>query len=275
MTAAAEEAVRDLLKAYGRSICDTPRMFEMLLRQQNKATPEETAVLVAAVRHHVGKRLLSGEPKDVETLTKALTAEGHDPAIVTWAVETWANGLAGTQPEKKITAWNAVGTPAQVGRASAAVARKAIAGLFAVALAGMVGGTAPALWLGERLLRKDQEVLKFFEAAGIKEKDIKDPFQFMLVYGSLGGLAGLVGAGTGFMLGGHTRMSPGRVLGGVIGAFQAGVNGAYYGLAHGEGAGTFIGCLVLTGFGTYIATLVGVFVVLFFISQLAFLVFKL
>jgi hypothetical protein len=268
MHAEAEQSVHDILKSYGRSICDTPRMFETLLRRHGKASPNEVGALVSAVQHNVVKKLLSDDRQDVESLTKILTVQGRQPPLVAkWAVETWQKALSTTGPDRKVREWNAVETPAGMAGASTSIARKALFGLVLVSAMGLVGGAAPGLYLGYGLMHHNPDAQHIVHAAGIK--DVSNPQQFMLVYTTLGGLAGLVGAGVGWMFGGHTRMTPGRVAGAMIGALQAGANGAFYGLLNGEGAGTFIGCLILTGVGTYIATLMGVFVVLILLGQLA------
>jgi hypothetical protein len=274
MNVEAENSVRDIIDSYGRSICDTPRMFETLLRQQGKASPNEVEALVAAVQHHVVKRLLADEVPDVQVISQQLAVESQQPPLVArWAVETWAKVLDGTRVERQVVEWNAVDTPEGLGKASTSVARKALIGLALVALAGLIGGAGPGVWIGWGLMRNDSRAQRVAAAAGLKE--ILEPEKVLLIYGTLGGLAGLVGASVGWMFGGHTRMTAGRVLGAMIGALQASSNGAFYGMMHGESAGTFIGAMLLTLAGTYIATMLGVLVVLATIGQLAYLIFTL
>jgi hypothetical protein len=270
MSAEAELALADILKNYGRSVCDTPRMFEMMIRQHPNVPADEITALVAALHHHVTKHLLANPACDQQALVQALSAQGKVPLLTArWAVETWAKALGGVKPEKKVSNWDEVGRAEGIGAASARIARWALIGMALVALSGAAGGTIPGVTMGYLLLKRDPGAIEIVAAADMA--DAKDPAQFMVVYGTLGGLAGFVGAGLGWMFGGHTRMTIGRVLGAMIGAFQAGVNGAYFGMIHGEGAGTFIGAFVVTAFVTYIATLMGVLILLLFISQFAYL----
>src|SRR5205085_5387383 len=175
-------------------------------------------------------------------------------------VESWAAALGLAPPPKAITRWNEIEMPAEMAREAAKPVRYALYGLVLVLLAGGVGGAIPGVWLGLALARHDQSALELIREFRLLSSE--DPLQFGLVYGTLGAFAGAVGGMVGFMVAGKTRLTPGRVLGAMIGAFLASADGVSQGMIFGGLTGAFITGLLVTGVGTFIATLLGVLTVI-------------
>lgn len=85
----------ELLQKYGRSACDTPQMFETLLRKHGRGCPQEVDVLAAALRHGVVNDLRGKSPREAEALARVLTVSARiQPSQAEWAVESWSAALA-------------------------------------------------------------------------------------------------------------------------------------------------------------------------------------
>jgi hypothetical protein len=271
MNNAAATVLCDILKNYGRGICDTPRMFDTLLHQQARAFPEETAVLSAAVRHNVVRKLAEDPNRDRDELAHLLTDFDHVPEPdARWAVDSWAAALGLAPAPKAISRWNDIATPTDLARDAAAPVRNALYGLVLVLLTGAAGGVIPGIWFSMALARHDSFAVQ--HVRDFKLLDSEDPVQFGLIYGTLGAFAGAVGGAVGFMFGGKTRLTPGRVLGAMIGAFLASADGVAQGMFLGGHIGAFATGLIVTIIGTYIATLLGVLTVLWLLGRLAYLI---
>src|SRR5947207_1301740 len=91
----AETLLRDLLKKYGKSACDTPHMFETLLRKHGRACPQEVDILVAALRCGVVTDLRGTPPSAPDALARVLAVSARvSPPQAEWAVGAWATALA-------------------------------------------------------------------------------------------------------------------------------------------------------------------------------------
>jgi hypothetical protein len=272
MNNAAANVLYEVLKSYGRGICDTPRMFETLLRQQARAFPAEIEVLMAAINHKVVRKLAEDPNRDRDELTHILTDYARLPETdARWAVDSWAAALGLAPPPKAVTRWNEIETPAELARDAAKPVRYALYGLVLVLLAGAIGGAIPGVWLSVKLARHDPEAVDFVHHWATLETT--DPLRIGLVYGTLGAFAGAVGGAAGFMFGGKTRLTPGRVLGAMIGAFLASADGVFFGMVSGGHIGAFVTGLIAASIGTFIATLLGVLTVLWLLGRLAYLIF--
>ena len=272
MNNAAAGILCDVLKSYGRSICDTPRMLETLLRQQARAFPTEVDVLTAAVNHQVVRKLAANPNHDRTELTHILTDYARLPfEDAHWAVESWAAALGLAPPPKAVTRWNEIQTPDALARDASQPVRRALYGLVLVLLAGVAGGAIPGVWLALALARHDSHAVEFVRQWRVLGTE--DPLRIGILYATVGAFVGAVGGAVGFMIAGKTRLTPGRVFGAMIGAFLASADGVAGGMMAGGPAGAFVGGLIATGVGTFIATLAGVFTVLWLLGRLAYLIF--
>jgi hypothetical protein len=92
---AAETLLHDLLQRYGHSACDTPHMFETLLRKHGRACPKEIDLLATALKCGVVTDLRGKTSTSATGLARALSVSGRVPAPeATWAVHAWASALA-------------------------------------------------------------------------------------------------------------------------------------------------------------------------------------
>jgi hypothetical protein len=92
---AAETLLHDLLQRYGQSACDTPQMFETLLRKHGRACPKEIDLLATALRCGVVTDLRGKSSASTTGLARALSVSGRVPAPeATWAIHAWSAALA-------------------------------------------------------------------------------------------------------------------------------------------------------------------------------------
>jgi hypothetical protein len=92
---AAETLLHDLLQRYGQSACDTPHMFETLLRKHGRACPKEIDLLATALKCGVVTDLRGKSSASTTGLARALSVSGRVAAPeATWAVHAWAAALA-------------------------------------------------------------------------------------------------------------------------------------------------------------------------------------
>jgi hypothetical protein len=93
--AAAAKLLHAVLARYGSASCDTPNMFETLLRKQGRGFPQEVDVLVAALRHGIVTDLRGKTPGAPDALARVLSVSARmSPPQAAWAVEAWASALA-------------------------------------------------------------------------------------------------------------------------------------------------------------------------------------
>src|SRR5947209_51403 len=95
MNQAAEQLLNDVLQKYGAASCDTPQMLETFLRKHGRGCPQQSELLVAALRSGIVADLRSDRGKDVIGLSRALAVNARmAPAQAEWAVATWAAALS-------------------------------------------------------------------------------------------------------------------------------------------------------------------------------------
>src|SRR5947208_2598212 len=212
MNNAAANILYETLKSDGRGICDTPRMFETLLRQQARAFPAEIEVLMAAVDRKVVRKLADNPNANRDELTHILTDYARLPEDdARWSVDSWAAALGLAPAPKAVSRWNEIETPAELARDAAKPVRYALYGLVLVLLAGAIGGAIPGVSLALAVSRNEPAALQLIRE--FKLLDSEDALRLGLVYGTLGAFAGATGGAVGFMFAGKTRLTPGRVLG--------------------------------------------------------------
>ena len=91
----AERLLHEVLGRYGKTACDTPQMFETLLRKHGRACPQEVNILAAALRCGVVSDLRAGQPTDPQPLARVLTLSARvPPPQAEWAVAAWTAALA-------------------------------------------------------------------------------------------------------------------------------------------------------------------------------------
>jgi hypothetical protein len=92
---AAETLLQELLQRYGQTACDTPNMFETLMRKHGRACPKEIDILSAALRCGVVKDLRGKTPSSAAGLARVLSVGNRvAPPEAEWAVNAWATALA-------------------------------------------------------------------------------------------------------------------------------------------------------------------------------------
>lgn len=104
MNNAAAYALADLLREYGKSVANTPRSFETLLRQKAKGHPGEIAVLLTALSHDIVRQLSERPKQNRDALGSWLHYRTKLPELqARWAVEAWAAALGVAPPLKPDT----------------------------------------------------------------------------------------------------------------------------------------------------------------------------
>jgi hypothetical protein len=278
MSNPAVESLKNVLGQYGLSVCQTPRMCEMMIRQSCHLPPAEVDALMAAVKTNVVTRLMTKPGSDHAQLAALLSQEAHvAPATAKWAVESWAEAIGSAPARQGPQTWKDVDAPDEFLREARRPVRLALIGLLLVGGTGLVAGALPGVVTGVGIQQRQPWALEIQQHSRMSDEKSRllDAWEFAAFYGVLGGFSGMIGASLGWMFGGYTRLSSGRVMGAMIGAFLSGADGAFYGMVNGGAIGAFVASLVATGVGTFIATLLGVFVVLWLIGRLAYLIFLL
>jgi hypothetical protein len=278
MSNPAVESLKGVLGRYGSSVCQTPRMCEMMIRQSCHLPPAEVQALMAAVNTNVVTRLIKNPDSDHAQLAALLSQEAHvAPATAKWAVESWAAAIGSALARPGPQTWKDVDAPDEFRREARRPVRLALVGLLLVGATGLVAGALPGVVTGVGIQQRQPWALEIQEHSRMSDEKsrVLNAREFAAFFGVLGGFSGMIGASLGWMFGGHTRLSPGRVMGAMIGAFLSGADGAFLGMVNGGAVGAFVSSLVATCVGTYVATLLGVFVVLWLLGRLAYLLFLL
>src|SRR5882724_3135004 len=93
----ARVALGRVIHTYGPSICQMPKSAEMFVRKECAPYPNETRILVEALRHGVTTELVKYNPTDRPweafsgSLQKTLQSRaGLNETEGTWAVDAWA-----------------------------------------------------------------------------------------------------------------------------------------------------------------------------------------
>ena len=109
MNNAAAAALCDMIRDYGQSVANTPRMFETLLRQKARAFPDDVDVLLVALHYDVNRQLLDKPKQNRDALGRWLHEHTKLPEVkARWAVEAWAAALGLAPPPKPSTDWHRV-----------------------------------------------------------------------------------------------------------------------------------------------------------------------
>jgi len=278
MSNPAVDTLRKVLGQYGPSVCQTPRMCEMIIRKNCQLPPAEMDALVAAMNANVVSRLVTRPDCDRAELANQLCQEARiAPTIAKWSVECWAAALAAAPRREGPQTWKEVDAPDEFLREARKPIRLALIGLVLVGMSGTVAGALPGVFIGYCANDGQPWAVEIQRSSHLGDEHSRalSPNEFAAFFGVLGGFSGLIGSSIGWMFGGYTRLSPGRVFGAMIGAFLSGADGAFYGIVHGGAFSAFITGVISTGIGTFVATLMGVFVVLWLIGRLAWLIFLL
>src|SRR5207248_6813604 len=106
MSNPAVDVLKKVLGQYGPSVCQTPRMCEMLIRKDCHLPPAEMDALMAAVNSNVVSRLLTRPDTDRGELATHLCQQARlTPTTAKWAVECWAAALATTPRREGPQSW--------------------------------------------------------------------------------------------------------------------------------------------------------------------------
>ncbi len=101
MNNAAALALAELMREYGITVANTPRSFEMLLRQKAKGYPSEVDILLTALNHDIVRQLTNKPKQSRDALGRWLRDRTKLPELqARWAVEAWAAALGFAPPLK-------------------------------------------------------------------------------------------------------------------------------------------------------------------------------
>jgi hypothetical protein len=212
----AREVLTRVLATYGPSICQTPRSCELFLRQECAAYPEESRVLIHALRQGVATELMRYRPPDKPweaffgELRSNLARSGLKESEGNWAIDVWARVL-GRHPD----AWDEAphvmavsGAPLMPQRE---VSRTAVvtATTIIVGSGGFLGGALGAILVPAALLvtqaAVDMPFMKEMMSGGGRHYRSKDVWMFVIlalgIVGAIGGLGGGLGAALGWLHG--------------------------------------------------------------------------
>src|SRR5580704_10869259 len=112
MSNPAVECLKGILGHYGPSVCQTPRMCEMMIRKDSRLPVGEMDALMAAVNYNVVSRLIANPRGGRAQLVALLMKEGRvAPVPAKWAVETWAEALGSAPQMQGPKSWKDVDAP--------------------------------------------------------------------------------------------------------------------------------------------------------------------
>lgn len=204
------EALGRVLRNYGPSICNTPRSCEMFIRQECGAYPNESKLLIEALRQGVTSDLLTYQPSEspwdplADLLrTRLRTRSGMGDLEGAWAVDTWAKAL-GRHPETfvetpivelaKLSSLKPA-TPAQLKIAMTAV----------VTCGGALGSALGAIMIPAALLITAVSTKIPFITQPVRASSRSDVWiavtLVLLLIASLSGAAGAIGSALGWLYG--------------------------------------------------------------------------
>jgi hypothetical protein len=235
------EQLAQLIAEHGRSLCTTPRVVSMMLRQHcpDPAALEPINDIELALTHHCVAPLLTSLPElaDVPALTKKFVeATGLSEERARWAIGTWIGALCREKPEtsgitRDWSQWNRLDVGPITG-APMGTYRKSIIHLLVVAAAGAFGATTLG-WLA--MIRPN-----FFALSPWAEavEDLPEWAQgiSVLLLGALGGGAGgllgwIIGGGRSWTYDAYGTTTLGRLYYSASGAYFGANIGVLGGLA--------------------------------------------
>lgn len=272
-------ALHDILKEYGLSVCDTPRMCEVLLAQHCQKFPMELEALKAALSHGVVRDMIidpKRDQRDLDRMAKKLVEEsGLSPAAANWSVNIWLRVLCEVllvTPTKKEMRWNNLRVGGEIEKQATRPMRSAMIWMVIVGLVGGLAGGAAGATVAYGLNHTNEQAVRIREAVEKHEKKgiHLGPWEFTLYMGVLGGLGGFAGSAAGFMLGAGSDSSRSKGIGAMIGALWS-FDGAIAGMVFGGMPGCLFGTMITSLIITFIATKLGIVVICLLLKQLAWL----
>ncbi|MFL5342626.1 MAG: hypothetical protein ACJ8F7_21035 [Gemmataceae bacterium] len=235
----AREALGRVIRNYGPAICHTPRSCELFVRQECGAYPQESQLLVEALRQGVPAELLGYSPdQHWPKLAESLQARLHARAKIgategTWAVETWARVL-GRHPDAYQDAAEVLAVEPGIrvtggGTVSKSTLRHAMTMIAALG-GGLGAGIGSAIVPGILLATSIAYKVPMFDT--YMKGPIRNPWTMvvlaMLVIGAIGAFGGGLGAGLGWRYGKGDR-APWTAFSAAFGAsFTAAALGGYF-----------------------------------------------
>jgi hypothetical protein len=233
----ARVALSRILHTYGPSICQMPHSAELFVRKECSPYPNESRVLVEALRHGVTTELASYNPADkpweafsTDLGQRLQKRAGLNEVEGTWAVDAWARAL-GRHPE----AWAdapVVTAPAEPTMSMGAI--KFI--MLAIASGGgAAGGALGAVILpAALLLTTTAREISMFQSVlgGVSRQDIWKIITIaLLVISAIGAVGGGLGAAIGWWHGRGDRNPWSAALAAFGGAFiSAAITGRFLGI---------------------------------------------
>lgn len=240
-------ALGRVIHAYGPSICRMPKSAEMLVRKECAPYPNESRVLIEALRNGVTEELTKYKPTDKPwadfsgSLQKSLQSRaGLNETEGTWAVDAWARAL-GRHPEGWVDAPEVKAAPADDNTLSMTAIRRIM--LVIAASGGAAGGALGAVILPATLLLliTSREISYFQEGlVGVSRGDIwKAIAVILLIVSAVGATGGGIGAAVGWWHGRGDRNPWSGFMAAFGGAFlSAAIFGRVFGIV-----GAFFGAL--------------------------------
>lgn len=250
MNEEARVALGRVIQNFGAGICQTPRSCELMLRQECGMYPEESRLLVEALRHGVASEVMRYSPARPWTefsgeMSKVLqTRAGLTEPEGSWAIESWAYAL-GCHPQ----VWESapvVRAASERETVSMTTFKTAMATI--VGAGGGFGGLLGTIVLPGVILITTASFaeLPFMEGAGRGSKN--DLWMFialaLLLLGAVGFVCGSVGSALGWLYGKGDRVPWTGFAAAFGGAFMASALGGYFCGVFGSAFGSFLG-----GFG--------------------------
>jgi hypothetical protein len=142
------QLLAELIADHGRSLCTTPRVVSMMLRQTCPEASDQIQEIELALSHGCVAPMLVGLPEtaDVDELTRKLVdATGINEDRARGAISTWAFALSREKPATSLitrdwSQWNRLDVSHEVAGGNSTY-RRSVAHLAIVAAAGAAGGS--------------------------------------------------------------------------------------------------------------------------------------
>ncbi len=245
----AREALGHVIGTYGPAICNTPRSCELFIRQACGPYPEESQVLIAALRQGVTDDLFEYQPdrrpwdEFASSLRSRLKSNaGLGESEGTWAVDSWARVL-GKHPENWQPSLHPsrreifYDEPKEVKTSgSVKAAMTAI-----VALGGGIGGALGGVIVPAATLLTSAYVQMPFMSQGVRHNSPESIWIIviivLLVLAVIGFIGGAIGGALGWLHGrgdqghwtGFSTACGGAFASGALGSYFCGIFGSFFG----------------------------------------------
>jgi hypothetical protein len=209
----ARDALGRLIQNYGQSICHTPRSCELFLRKECSSYPEESRVLIEALRGGVATELLRYQPDERpwqeffgDLRTELHKRSGLKESEGSWAIDAWARAL-GRHPEAWVPTPEVMALARQPIVVQPGVSRGTLvaATTFIVGTGGALGGALGAMLVPAAVLLTqtlaDMPIMK----ETLRRTSSKDVWMIVIlilaIVGAIGGVGGGLGAALGWLHG--------------------------------------------------------------------------